>query len=108
MGVPFFTVLKVLPAIINSAGSIITSVNARRESQPGVKVEERIRKLEEDVVNTGKVITGLAEQVQAIAQELRAQAELNAARERQIKGLWIVAVLALASGIAGGLAAWLA
>lgn len=92
MALQFLPILKALPTLISSAGGIIASVNARKESSAVLKAEERIKRLEEDVLNTGKVLGGLAEQVQAIAQELRTYAELNESRARRLRALLWLAV----------------
>lgn len=96
MGLPLFPILKALPTIISSASGIIASINARKDSASGMRGEERVRKLEDDVLNAGKVLSGLAQQVQAMAQEVKDQAELNAAREKRITTLFWISIGALA------------
>ncbi|MEO7414119.1 MAG: hypothetical protein ABIZ81_12265 [Opitutaceae bacterium] len=93
MAIPIASILKNLAPIVGEAASFLG-----RKSAENLKNEERLRKLEDELIRSLAVTMKLAEQTQAIAEELRAQDAVNAAQEKKMKLCLVVAIVA--SGVA--------
>ena len=99
MAIPILPILRTLPTIIVAVREVTSSLNERRGSGAAVKVEERTKKLEDDLVKAGSALAELAMQVQALVEELRAQAEQVAAQRRKTTWLLGATILALATSV---------
>ncbi len=101
MAIPILPILKSLPTLINASSAIISSLNARRDPASGLSADERIRKLEDDVLQTGRVLAELAQQVAALAEQVRAQNQLMEVQARRTAALgWISGAAAVMAAIA--------
>jgi hypothetical protein len=89
-------ILKELAPLIVQAGAVAAGL---RSSGSAVKEEDRVERLERETVRAGEVLAGVAEQLQAIALELRAQAEATEALRKKVNVCLIVAGVALAVAI---------
>lgn len=65
-------------------------VAAGLRSSGSAKVEDRVERLERETLRAGEVLAGVAEQLQAIALELRVQAEATEALRRKMQ-IWLIA-----------------
>lgn len=95
-----FQVLKILQAVaplVAEAGRVAMGL---RKPGAGAQPEDRLLKLEQEAVRAAEIIRRLAEQLQAVAQELRAQSEATAAFRRRMIYLLGLSLLALGMGIA--------
>jgi hypothetical protein len=72
MALPLAPILRALPGILSTAGEILASIRQRRDAGAAMKNEERLAKLEDDLLKAGTVLADLTRQVQGIAEELRA------------------------------------
>jgi hypothetical protein len=63
-------------------------------------VDDRVAKLEQETLRAGEVITGLAQQLQALAQAVRMQAEQAEQLQRRVRVLLGVAIGASAVAVA--------
>lgn len=91
MGLHVLPILKALAPLVANAGALL--VNARSTESAG-RTEDRLRKLEEENVRAGEVLTGVTQQLQALAQ-------VNAALEKKARTALIVAVVGGGLGLAG-------
>lgn len=84
MAIPLLPIIKTLPTVVAAVREVTASVKERRATGVALKVEERVRKLEEDLVKAGNALAELGTQVQAIAEELRAEEVRETSRARQL------------------------
>ena len=97
-------ILRTLAPLIADAGRIVVGL---RTSGSASQTEDRFSKLEQQTIRAGEVLKGVAEQLQAVALELRVQAEATEALKRKAKVLLVVAIVALAIGLGAlGVAIW--
>jgi hypothetical protein len=76
------TIIKALAALAPHANKIVDGIRAANSSP---RTEERIQKLEADLLHSGEILLGLTRQLQAVAEELKAQSELSATREKNVR-----------------------
>lgn len=95
MAIQILPILKTLAPLIADAGRIVVGLRSSNDTQK----EDRVLKLEQQTIRAGEVLKGVAEQVQALAQELRIQAETTEALKRKVDKLLIVSIVALAGGV---------
>lgn len=101
MAIPILPILKSLPTIINASSALMSSLNARRDPASALSADERLRKLEDDVMQTGRVLAELAQQVAALAEQVRIQNQLMEAQARRTAAaLWISGAAAVMAAIA--------
>ena len=104
MAIQVLPILRTLAPLIADAGRIVVGL---RTSGAASQTEERFSKLEQQTIRAGEVLKGVAEQLQALALELRVQAEATEALKRKVNILLVVAIAALATGLAAlGVAIW--
>ncbi len=92
MAIPIIPIIKAIIPLIAASSNIVASLGERQGRPKDGATEERINKLEEDLFQMGKVLTSAVEQLQAAAQELRIQSELNESHESRLRLAWIVAI----------------
>lgn len=95
MAIQILPILKTLAPLIVDAGRIAVGLRTSAASQK----DDRILALEQQTIRAGEVLKGVAEQLQAVAQELRVQAEATEALKRKVDVLLIVSAFALAGGL---------
>jgi hypothetical protein len=61
--------------------------------------DDRVLALEQQTIRAGEVLKGVAEQLQALAEQLRVQADATEALKRKVDVLLIVSAIALAGGL---------
>jgi len=103
MPIPILPILQALVPLLANAGGIAASLRAPRG---GVKMEDRLQALETEALRAGEVLAGITRQLQAVAEVVRVQAELNEVRERRAKTALGSALVAL--GVALAALAWVA
>ena len=98
MAVQIVPILKALATIIANSAPAVAQFAGMRKSAANLKVDERMRAIEEEVARVGVVVVGLAQQAQAIAEELRAQAVLNESQEKKMNICLGLSIIALCLG----------
>jgi hypothetical protein len=88
--------LRAIAPVIAEAGRLAAGLR----SGASAKTDDRLLQLEQEAVRAGNVIRGLAEQLQAVAQELQVQAAAAEALQRKATTLLYVSIGALGVGIA--------
>ena len=96
MAIQILPILRTLAPLIADAGRIVVGLRTSNSTQ---KEEDRLLKLEQQTIRAGEILKGVAEQLQALAQELRVQAETTDALKRKVEKLFIVSISALAVGL---------
>jgi hypothetical protein len=97
MGLPVVSILKALGPLILSAREIAATY---RSAENTGRIEDRLALIEQEALRTGDLLRGVTEQLEAVAQELRRQAEQQQAQERRLRVLTIVAGASVALAIA--------
>ena len=104
MAIHVLPILRTLAPLIADAGRIVVGL---RSSGAASQTEDRFSKLEQQTIRAGEVLKGVAEQLQALALELRVQAEATEALKRKVNAVLIVSIVALATGLGAlGVALW--
>jgi hypothetical protein len=96
MAVPVLSILRALAPLIVGAGEI---VNRYRSAGSAMQIDDRLDLIEQEALRTGEILRAVTEQLEAVAQELRRQAEQQQAQERRIRVLTIVAATSAALAI---------
>lgn len=94
MAIQIIPILKALGPLLSASNGLMGSLGDRAAQSRGLATEERIRKLEEDLLNMSQVVAASVQQLQATAEELREQAELNRGLTTQLKQARIIAIAA--------------
>jgi len=95
MAIPILPILKAIGPLIAASSGIVTSLGERQGQTRNGPVDERIKKLEEDVLRMGEVVAGSVKQLQAMAEELRVQSEFNATKDSRLRWALICSIAAL-------------
>lgn len=96
MAVQIIPILRALAPLIANAGGVVASL---RSSGAAAKMEDRVAQLERETLRAGEILTGVAQQLQAIVEALRVQAEQTEALRRRVLWLAILGLAALAVGL---------
>ena len=96
MAIQILPILRTLAPLIADAGRIVVGLRTSNSTQ---KEEDRLLKLEQQTIRAGEILKGVAEQLQALAQELRVQAETTDALKRKVEKLFIFSISALVIGV---------
>lgn len=96
MAIPVLPIIKALAPLIVDAGSIVAGIRSGNAK----KVDDRVARLEQETLRAGEVISGLAQQMQALAQAVRLQAEQTEQLQRRVRVLLGVAIGASAVAVA--------
>ena len=96
MAIHILPILRTLAPLIADAGRIAVGLRTTNATQN----EDRLLKVEQQTIRAGEILKGVAEQLQALAQELRVQAETTDALKRKVDRLFILSVIALVIGVA--------
>lgn len=102
MAIQVLPILRALAPLIAEAGGLVAGF---RSSGKNTKVEDRVSQLEQQTIRAGEVLTGLARQLEAVANQLRVQAEATQALQRQAKISLIMSIVALGAGVGALVAA---
>lgn len=62
-------------------------------------MEDRVGKIEQETLRAGEVLTSVAQQLQAVAQELKRQAEITQAMQRRAATMLVMSGAALAVAV---------
>jgi type II secretory pathway component PulF len=92
MAIHILPILRTLAPLIADAGRIAVGL---RTSDATAKSEDRMLKLEQQTIRGGEVLKGVAEQLQALAEELRVQGEVTEALRQKMKTQMIISISAL-------------
>jgi hypothetical protein len=100
MAIQIIPIIKAIIPLISASSNIVASLGERQTRPKAGVTEERITKLEEDLLQIGKVVTSAVEQLQATAQELRIQSELNESHESRLRLIWILITVSSSLSVA--------
>lgn len=100
MAIQIIPILKAITPLIVASSGIVATLSERLTHPKTGASEERIKKLEEDLLRMGEVVASAMEQLQATANELRIQTELNEARESRLRLAVLFSVIALCMSVA--------
>lgn len=100
MAIQIIPIIKAITPLIAASSGIVASLGDRQAHPRGGATEERIKKLEGDLLRMGEVVTSAVEQLQATANELRVQSELNESRKSQLRFAGIFSIISLCLSIA--------
>ena len=96
MALQVIPILKALAPLIAQAGGIAAGLRSTRDA---TRMEDRVGKLEQETLRAGEVLTGVAQQLQALAQELTRQAEVTQALQRRAAMMMVFSGGALAASV---------
>ena len=82
MAIQIIPILKALAPLVANASGIVANM---KSSKTTADTEEKIKRLEEGAIRAGELLSAITEQVEAIAQALREQVELNEAYAKRAK-----------------------
>jgi hypothetical protein len=101
MAIPILPILRAIAPLLAASSGIAGSLGERAGQARNMASDDRIRKLEEDLLKMSQVVAGSVEQLQAAAQELRVQVDLNESRQKKLQlalmGSILAAVLSFAA-----------
>jgi hypothetical protein len=100
MAIQIISIIKAITPLIASASGIVATLGERQAHSKSVAAEERIKKLEEDLLRMGEVVASSLEQLQATVNELRVQTELNESQESRLRFAGIFSIIALCLSVA--------
>ena len=100
MAIQIIPILKAITPLIVSSSGIVASLGERLAHTKSDASDERIKKLEEDLLKMGVVVASAMEQLQATANELRIQTELNQSHESRLRFASVLSVIALCLSVA--------
>jgi hypothetical protein len=100
MAIQVIPIIKAITPLIVASGGIVASLTDRQVQPRSGASDERIKKLEDDLLRMGEVMTSAVEQLHATANELRVQSELNEAQEFRIRVFGIFSVVSLCLSVA--------
>lgn len=99
MALQLLPILKAMPGLISVTSGILQSIGATRQSS--TRTEERVKKLEDHLMQTVAALGELAEKVEALALSVETQAEalrLQTQRAKQALAVaWIAGGVAVAA-----------
>jgi F0F1-type ATP synthase membrane subunit c/vacuolar-type H+-ATPase subunit K len=93
MGIPILPILKAIGPLIAASSGIVSSLDRGGQSR-NMATEDRVRKLEDELLRMSQVLASSVEQLQAAAEALRIQSEQNEAREARLRHVTMAAVVA--------------
>lgn len=94
MAIPLLPILKAIAPLLVASSGIAGSLNERVGQGTNLATDERVRKLEQDLLKMSQVLAGSVEQLEAAAKELRTQVELNEARESRLRQVTMISAAA--------------
>lgn len=100
MAIQIIPIIKAITPLIAASGGIVASLGDRQAHPKSGASEERIKKLEEDLLRMGEVVASAVEQLQATANELRVQSELNESQESRLRFAGVFSIVALCLSVA--------
>ena len=100
MAIQIVPIIKAITPLIAASSGIVATLGERQAHPKSGAAEERIKKLEEDLLRMGEVVASAMEQLQATANELRVQTELNESQESRLRFAGIFSVIALCLSVA--------
>jgi hypothetical protein len=90
MAIPIIPILKAIGPLLAASSGIAERAGQNRN----LATEERVKKLEDELLKMSQILASSMEQLQAAAEALRVQSEQNEAREGRLRTAMIIAVLA--------------
>jgi hypothetical protein len=78
MAIQVMPILKALAPLMAEAGGIVAGLRGNKTA----RIEDRVGRLEQETIRAGEVLTGLARQLEAVANQLRVQAEATRRLQR--------------------------
>jgi len=96
MALQLLPILKAMPGLISVTSSILQSIGTTRQS--ATRTDERVKKLEDHLMQTVAALGELAEKVEALALSVETQAD--ALRIQTQRAKQALAVAWMASGVA--------
>lgn len=96
MAIPVMNILKTVGPLIVDAGRIVAGL---RTAGPAARTEDRLVKLEQDMLKAGDILKGVAEQLGVAAQELRAQSEALEALRNKARTTLVIGIVAICASL---------
>ncbi len=96
MAIPVMNLLKTVGPLIVEAGRIVAGLHT---AGPAARTEDRLMKLEQDMLRAGDILKGVAEQLGVAAQELRAQSEAMEALRQKVRITLVIGIVAMAGSL---------
>ena len=93
------SIVKAITPLIAASSGLVGLLGERIAQGRNLAADERVKKLEQDMIKMGEVLAATVGQLQATAQALREQAELAAFRRWRIRLACVFSVLALALSV---------
>lgn len=103
MALPLLSILRSLAPLILDAGRVAVSLRANGTA----KTDDRVVRLEQETIRTGEVLKGVAEQLQAVVEELRLQAEATEVLRQKARTMLILSASGLGLAVVALLVALL-
>lgn len=100
MALHIIPIIKAIAPLIAASTGIVASLGERQAQEKSGASAERIKKLEDDLLRMGEVLAGAMEQLQATADALRLQSEINGSLESRLRNARILAMVALCLSVA--------
>jgi len=105
MAIQIGSIVKAITPLLAASGGLAGLLGERIVQNRNLAADERLRKLEEDMLRMGEVFAAAVVRLQAAAQELQTQAELYESQRARLRWACILSALALGlSVLAVGLA----
>lgn len=104
MALQVVPILKALAPLIANASEIAARIRTARSAE---RFEDRLRRMEEEAMRAGEVLAGVTQQLQALAEELKVQAEWNERQQKRVRVAWAFAGVSFAVAVAALVAATL-
>jgi len=95
MALPITSIVKAITPLLAASSGLVGLLGERIGQNRHLAADERLKKLEEDMLRMGEVLAGAMQQLQATAQQLRVQADLYEAERARLRRAWIFALIAL-------------
>jgi len=99
MAIQITSIVKAITPLISASSGLVGLLGERIGQNRNLAVDERLKKLEEDMLRMSQVLASAMEQLQATAQELRVQAELYESRRSRLRLACVLSVLATAVSV---------
>ncbi|MEI6653578.1 MAG: hypothetical protein WCP45_02330 [Verrucomicrobiota bacterium] len=108
MAIQIRSIVKALTPLIAASSGLAGLLGERTGQNRNLAADERLKRLEDDLLRMGEVFGAAVARLQAAAQELQTQAELYESQRARLRWACILSALALGvSGVAVGLAIFL-
>ncbi|MDQ8188293.1 hypothetical protein [Pelagicoccus sp. SDUM812002] len=92
MAIQILPILKALAPLVANASGVVANLKSKSSTADS---SEKLERLEREAIQAGELLAATAAQLEALAQQLEVQAELNDRYERRTK--WALALAVVSS-----------